>query len=886
MLSILLRIINSHFSSHGYNILLFIILIILVNYSATGHQSINCLSGCKCSTEEYVTAATCCLIDAQRLSQIATNNNNAYTAIPRDIKQCDINYLRYDAHNANNSSNGNNQLQWPNTGRCLPLWRQLKIQLTQNSWPTLGAITTTASTSRTTSSKCMLQLERLAIVGQSDVYDGLIHLDPYEFRSHLFTGGTTSNDDAVDGDDDGILQLRRLTIEQTSLQRIRQGFFDEIRAKHLNTLEIRRNVNLTDKGLGVGWLANVQHLQSLDLSHNNLYTVNFATWGLPKHYTALYNLYLNDNRIYYLKVQSFNRLPNLTYLNLANNYLSSLSSDVFIGLRRLYLSRNPLASLVNTTTTNTKNSNNNMDTSSQVVWWFTNSCPKLLTSLYLENIVPMNYVKSADTNLSSLQLQLPTFTWEYCESLSDVYLTHNNNWLTCLDRRWLAGGSFSASSSSVSRFRIHPSALEVCPTTDEYSTVTTGSASVTAAGSGNADILTKYDTSGGDASPSPSASASMVGTTHLRTTSISLSSVYWPVPSTEDTAVRVMNIQDHQNTKTKHPINSNNNNNNNHNLVGGNVTTSLNSWIILCLIVLLVFVVFSSVIFGIIYCVRCLNQRFSKQHIYTSGTANNNNALYLQCQEAQQKQFLLQQQQRQNISPNLSNYKTGVGVDGGFSMTTGSSQLLIPYAINNCIDHQPIMKTNQFYPYTDFHPMCNSCFSLKRHAVTQPVSPADSGLEDSTPLALQQTRRGFPSLDRPSTRASRRSRHQHHHNRHRGLLDPVGFTRCPSTSVSSLLLQHSPNHYHCLPSAEISPYCWPPLPSVMNLSTKHHHQHRVINAATSTEDVSIGPASTSPDTSAGDVQSTTPSDAGDKLVSVEKTTTAQSKETETVDIIK
>lgn len=780
-------------------------------------QSSNCLSGCKCSINSNdgngfnTIAVICCLINQTRLSHLVGND------YPFDIKHCG-----YDLINHHYDPIHNKMIIWPNHTLCLSLWRQLKIQLTENSWPSLIS---SSHSKLHIQSKCMIELERLAIVGQLNVYDGFIQLDTNQFRNHIFpTTTTTSTTTRTISNDGGALKLRRFTIEQTSLHSISQGFFDEIGANHLIDLEIRRNINLTEHGLGIGWLANLKHLQSLDLSLNHLYQINLASWGLPKHYSSLHNLDLSGNYLIHLKDQTFIRLPNLIYLNLANNYLTTLSLNVFQGLshlkvldlqgnqlrmyslivtmpnlniilpqlKQLILSRNPLAVIP----TSNVISNISNHSSSSLKWWFTNSCPKLMTTLYLENIGLVKYNRN-----QSNSLQLPIINWEYCNSLTDIYLTYNDDWLKCIDHQWLNG--INNGSNVHPKFRIHPSTLELCPNhnvmvtksdqlTNAISSTTTGTTTTT---------TTTKDGGGDD--------TSLLGITHVRTTSISIHSVYWPVSNQDNVHAQNIHNQNQKNT-----------------MIGSNINPpSINSWIILCIIVFLIFVVFFTIVFAIMYCIRYLNNRLNKQISYTSDMMTN--GLHHHEQQPLQKTHL---------TPDFSTYKPSINMDT-------SSRILSPYSFN-CME---LNKANQLFHYTNFHPMCNSCFSLKRHAVTQPVSPADSGLEDSTPLTLQQTRHIFPSIDRRSIRSSRRSRHQHqHHHNHRPFLD-TKFTRCPSTSVSSslLLLQHSPNHH----IREMS-YGWP-IP--INLSSNR------VNAATSTDDVSIGPASTSVDTGE-DACSSTPSD--------------------------
>ncbi|CAH8555554.1 unnamed protein product [Schistosoma bovis] len=483
-------------------------------------QSSNCLSGCKCSintntnnnnnedtnnsNELNTVAVICCLINQTRLSQFITND------YPSDIKHCGFDIIN-DYTTTTTNNNNNDGIVWPNHTLCLPLWRQLKIQLTENSWPSLLVSSSSSSSNhikQRIQSKCILELERLAIVGQSNVYDGLIQLDSNEFRHYFFTIPTTISTTSTTSNH-YTLKLLRFTIEQTSLRIISQGFFDEIHANNLIHLEIRRNYNLTDYGLHIGWLANLNQLQSLDLSLNQFYQINLASWGIPKHYRTLSNLDLSGNHLIHLNDYTFIRLTNLMYLNLANNYLISLSSNVFYGLsylkvlnlqgnqlrmhsliltvpnfntilpnlKQLILSRNPLAiplSLNNTSQLSSSASTSpppSSSLSSSTIWWFTNSCPKLLTTIYLENIDSISYHRNQST-----LLKLPLFDWNYCDSLTDVYLNHNENWLKCIDYNWLNNN----------RFRIHPSTLQLCPISIDDNNNNSQSKLIT-----NHDVVTK-----------------------------------------------------------------------------------------------------------------------------------------------------------------------------------------------------------------------------------------------------------------------------------------------------------------------------------------------------------------------------------------------------------
>ncbi|GAA51064.1 DEP domain-containing protein 5, partial [Clonorchis sinensis] len=170
---------------------------------------------------------------------------------------------------------------------------------------------------------CTERLERLVLVGTSASDDGLLNLQSVTLRNLFFQKL-------------GVLQLERLTVHQTQLRKIEDGFIDQLRAVRLRDVEISRNPNLTSVGLGVGWLAYAPHLRLLDLSRNKLTVVELAKWGFPPEgNTALATLLLSGNQIAYLKPKTFERASNLIKLDLSDNLLSSVSLDVFSGLESL-----------------------------------------------------------------------------------------------------------------------------------------------------------------------------------------------------------------------------------------------------------------------------------------------------------------------------------------------------------------------------------------------------------------------------------------------------------------------------------------------------------------------------------------------------------------------
>ncbi|TGZ64587.1 hypothetical protein CRM22_006305 [Opisthorchis felineus] len=401
--------------------------IINSNFSASVSHP-NCLLGCSCSNDNA--AAVCCLLPADG------------TLEPMRF-QADLCYV-------NDSTDLNTR--WPSINSCLPSWRQLQVRLTRSSWPNIRPVASHPSSS------CTERLERLVLVGTSASDDGLLNLQSVTLRNLFFQKL-------------GVLQLERLTVHQTQLRKIEDGFIDQLRAIRLRDVEISRNPNLTSVGLGVGWLAYAPHLRLLDLSRNKLTVVELAKWGFPPEgNTALSTLLLSGNQIAYLKPKTFERASNLIKLDLSDNLLSSVSLDVFSGLESLKilnLRGNRLTlpglnlgsvSLLNTlpNLVHLQLSANPLLTANSTLphWWLTGPCPRQLTKISLDELTSGQPV-SPDKLLT-----LPPISWDQCPSLTELALPKLPT-IPCLSQSWL--GLAPEVQTIPERFRIRPASLQLCP---------------------------------------------------------------------------------------------------------------------------------------------------------------------------------------------------------------------------------------------------------------------------------------------------------------------------------------------------------------------------------------------------------------------------------------
>ncbi|OON22344.1 leucine Rich repeat-containing domain protein [Opisthorchis viverrini] len=388
----------------------------------------NCLLGCSCSNDNG--AAVCCLLPAD--------------GTPEPMRfQADLCYV-------NESTDLNTR--WPSINSCLPSWRQLQVRLTRASWPNIRPVASHPSSS------CTERLERLVLVGTSASDDGLFNLQSVTLRNLFFQKL-------------GVLQLERLTVHQTQLRKIEDGFIDQLRAVRLRDVEISRNPNLTSVGLGVGWLAYAPHLRLLDLSRNKLTVVELAKWGFPPEgNTALATLLLSGNQIAYLKPKTFERASNLIKLDLSDNLLSSVSLDVFSGLESLKILNLrgnrltlPGLNLGSVTLLNTLpnlvhlqlSANPLLTTNSTFPhWWLTGPCPRQLTKISLDELT------SGQPVLPDKLLTLPPISWDQCPSLTELALPRLPM-IPCLPQSWL--GLAPEVQTIPERFRIRPASLQLCP---------------------------------------------------------------------------------------------------------------------------------------------------------------------------------------------------------------------------------------------------------------------------------------------------------------------------------------------------------------------------------------------------------------------------------------
>lgn len=93
-------------------------------------------------------------------------------------------------------------------------------------------------------------------------------------------------------------------------------------------------------------LRNLIQLTTLDLSFNSIFFLEKG-FGLSENIN-LVNLYLNDNKIYYIYSKLFENLEKLTYLQLSNNELIVLPYEIFsknFNLRNLFINNNFLTRL-------------------------------------------------------------------------------------------------------------------------------------------------------------------------------------------------------------------------------------------------------------------------------------------------------------------------------------------------------------------------------------------------------------------------------------------------------------------------------------------------------------------------------------------------------------
>ncbi|KAK7113516.1 hypothetical protein V1264_012789 [Littorina saxatilis] len=140
-----------------------------------------------------------------------------------------------------------------------------------------------------------------------------------------------------------VTQITGLDLGNNGLRNISLGAF--IPLSRLVTLLLSKNYNLTYDSLRP--VFEVSRLEYLDLRHNKLPPPPadlFLRYQLPR----LRILYLHENFFHNINMSVFTPLPSLSYLGLANNGISFLSTDYFPHLSILHLGQNNLQSFPRT----------------------------------------------------------------------------------------------------------------------------------------------------------------------------------------------------------------------------------------------------------------------------------------------------------------------------------------------------------------------------------------------------------------------------------------------------------------------------------------------------------------------------------------------------------
>ncbi|KAL3312143.1 hypothetical protein Ciccas_009270 [Cichlidogyrus casuarinus] len=307
---------------------------------------------------------------------------------------------------------------------CSQSWNSLILDLKPGSWPPKPGNDFLVYDR----SSCTWRTEEVIIkgYGHPSPIDGLRELTAEDFSKLIYS-------------EDKQLSLKNLKIQHTQLHIIEMGFMDRIKALGITEIAIIYNPYLSD--LRVGWLTNVNYLQSLDLRGNNISSVDLAGWGIKKNTRFLKILNLSENRISRLSADTFEYTPELEELYLDSNYLTSLDLRVLKPLKQLrvlslqgnQLNLDSLTGSISKLLPNLEK----LDLSTNPLvfnlqrgerlpsWWLSSGCPEKLNKLSLRNS------GIGDNNSELIKLDLAN-----CPNLQQVDLNGNYK-LTCVPQSLL-----------------------------------------------------------------------------------------------------------------------------------------------------------------------------------------------------------------------------------------------------------------------------------------------------------------------------------------------------------------------------------------------------------------------------------------------------------------
>lgn len=129
---------------------------------------------------------------------------------------------------------------------------------------------------------------------------------------------------------------------------ISQNFLDELNSQTFTNLKSIEKLNLSNN-----FIINIQsntftpmqrNLKELDLSHNKLQTINGAVFGDENiKFPKFRKFILTKNQLLFIQPDLFRSTPNIDYLHIAFNQLTTIDENTFLTLtklRKLFLSNN------------------------------------------------------------------------------------------------------------------------------------------------------------------------------------------------------------------------------------------------------------------------------------------------------------------------------------------------------------------------------------------------------------------------------------------------------------------------------------------------------------------------------------------------------------------